>query len=472
MTPSGSSTGNRLGRRSRVQMAILRGGPRCSARIRPERARGGFGGHPRHVPRNRRRRARGRTDARRVRRRRRATVGRGNPGRPRPLDEPARRAPHPGYPARSDHGCEGPDRAAAGCAHGRRRLHRLPLLRRAGRHPGRAVRDREEVPPHRQAQGDRPHASGARDHRAQGHQGRPEDQGREAPGRPLHGHHPRPRVDRDRGRPARAAPLRRQLRDRRGHQAPREHPRAVVHARRQPGRLPVHLRHRAAVAQEPARQRRQRRDHERRRRRPEPQLRRQLAVRRRGLVVADRERDLPRNGAGLRARDEGAPGPDRPAEVQVPPHLSLVRPAAPLPVRVAGADAGGGRPPLCRVHGYRRQPGRAGIRSGRRSRSLHDQRHHGRLLVREDRRAQLDAGAERGVRGMRLRLPRRRGADPGGVREEPAVRPRPGALGAQSVAAEVPPRDLRAAVLPRDVESRSGEVEQPDVRLPVQRLVR
>ena len=153
-----------------------------------------------------------------------------------------------------------------------------------------------------------------------------------------------------------------------------------------------------------------------------------------GSSSAGRERDLPRSGGGLRARDEGAPGADRPAEVQVPPHLPLVRPAAALPVRVAGPDAGGRRPALRRVHRHRRQPGRAGLRPGRRSRPLHDQRHDGRLLVLEDRRAQLDAGAERGMRGMRLRLPRRRGPDPGGVREEPAVRPRPGALGAQSVA--------------------------------------
>ena len=48
--------------------------------------------------------------------------------------------------------------------------------------------------------------------------------------------------------------------------------------------------HRAAVAQEPARQRRRRPDHRRRRRRPEPQLQRALGLRRRGLVDRTRSR--------------------------------------------------------------------------------------------------------------------------------------------------------------------------------------
>ena len=59
----------------------------------------------------------------------------------------------------------------------------------------------------------------------------------------------------------------------------------MVRRRRQPRRLPVHVRPRAAVAQEPARQRRRRPDRRRRRRRPEPQLQRALELRQRGLVV-------------------------------------------------------------------------------------------------------------------------------------------------------------------------------------------
>ena len=59
---------------------------------------------------------------------------------------------------------------------------------------------------------------------------------------------------------------------------------AVVRPGHEPGRLPVHVRHRAAVAQEPARQRRRRPDDDRRRRRPEPQLPGALQVRRGGLL--------------------------------------------------------------------------------------------------------------------------------------------------------------------------------------------
>ena len=60
-------------------------------------------------------------------------------------------------------------------------------------------------------------------------------------------------------------------RQRRSSSLLRQH-RALVRARREPGRLRVHVRRRAAVAQEPARQQRRRPDHDRRRRRPEPQL--------------------------------------------------------------------------------------------------------------------------------------------------------------------------------------------------------
>ena len=96
-----------------------------------------------------------------------------------------------------------------------------------------------------------------------------------------------------------------------------------------------------------------------RRCRPEPQLRHRLGLRRRGLVVADLERDLPRYRSRLGARDTGAPGADRSNEVQVPGHLPLVRAAAPLSVRVAGPDADGGRPAVRRVLGDRLRPRRS-----------------------------------------------------------------------------------------------------------------
>ena len=130
-------------------------------------------------------------------------------------------------------------------------------------------------------------ATGARDHRAARH-------GQLATARQLGPHSPdgpvlvaaaRARVDQRRGQPPDAAPLRRPLPRRRrlGARAAAEH-RAVVRRGRQPGRLPVHVRGRAAVAQEPARQRQQRDGHGRRRRRSQPQLRRALGLRRRGIV--------------------------------------------------------------------------------------------------------------------------------------------------------------------------------------------
>ena len=82
------------------------------------------------------------------------------------------------------------------------------------------------------------------------------------PGGALQRHPARARVDRHRGRPPADEPLHRQVaRQRPGGQEAAADDRALVHPRRQPGRLPVHVRPRAAVAQEPARQRRRRPDH-------------------------------------------------------------------------------------------------------------------------------------------------------------------------------------------------------------------
>ena len=65
--------------------------------------------------------------------------------------------------------------------------------------------------------------------------------------------------------------------------------------RGQPRRLPVHVRPRAAVAEEPARQRRRRPDHARRRRRPEPQLPRALGYDEEGSSSQTVERHVPRS---------------------------------------------------------------------------------------------------------------------------------------------------------------------------------
>ena len=214
--------------------------------------------------------------------------------------------------------------------------------------------------------------------------------------------------------------------------------------------------HAAAVAEEPPRQRRRRADHRERRRRPEPQLQRRLGLRQRGLVDAVLRRRLPRHRAGVRARDTGAPGADRPAQVQVPDHVPLVRPADPLSVRVAGADAVGGRPAVRRVLGDRRDPGDQRLRPGRGRRPLHHERHHRRLLVREDRRAVVDGRAERGLRRLRVRVPRRRVARAGRVREEPAVRARPREVGGEPGAAGLAPGQHGQALLPRHGQGRDG----------------
>ena len=106
--------------------------------------------------------------------------------------------------------------------------------------------------------------------------------------------------------------------------------RAVVRARREPGRLPVHVRRRAPVAQEPARQRRRRPDHGRRRRRPQPQLPQPLELRQGGLVVDPLERHLPRAAAGSEPETQAHEGPARPDRLRVPGQLALRRPVAAL----------------------------------------------------------------------------------------------------------------------------------------------
>ena len=144
-------------------------------------------------------------------------------------------------------------------------------------------------PTDRQARGARQDASGSRPDRAEGDAGRPQTARRLTSGGALFVEPARARVDQPRGQPSPAAPLRRRLAgERQGDQEPAQEDRAVVRDLGQPGRLPVHVRPRAAVAQEPARQQRRRSDHRRRRRRPQPQLRRPLGLRQRGVVAGSR----------------------------------------------------------------------------------------------------------------------------------------------------------------------------------------
>ena len=151
------------------------------------------------------------------------------------------------------------------------------------------------------------HPPGSRADRAEGHPGRPRRAGRLTPGGALLVDPARPRVDQpevnrrllhhfiDRWR-ANDKEIKRLLK--------RTELWFVIVAN--PDGYQYTFDTRAPVAQEPARQQRRRPDHRRRRRRPEPQLRRALGLRQRGLVARPGGRDLPRAERGLGARDAGA----------------------------------------------------------------------------------------------------------------------------------------------------------------------
>ncbi len=212
----------------------------------------------------------------------------------------------------------------------------------------------------------RHHAPGPRDPRDQAHPGRPRAGGRLAPGGPLQRHPARPRVDRHRGQPPADDLLRRPLERQRplGPQAPAVH-RALVHAGAQPRRLPVHVRHRAAVAEEPARQQRRRPDHQV------------------GDGV-DPNRNFPSHwgydnegsspipssdtyrgpSAGVRAGDAGDGRPVRPDRLRVHGQLPLQRPVAALQRRLADRHADRGRPDLLRDVRQPRQAGDRGLPPG------------------------------------------------------------------------------------------------------------
>ena len=173
------------------------------------------------------------------------------------------------------------------------RLHGVAVLRRAGRHPRPDVRaSRPTNPRDRQAGQARHDDPGPRDPRDQAHPGRPRTQRTAARPAVLYSatQHAREwiatEVDRrlhDTGTSTSGAPTTRDVTK-------------LLAARTELWFMPVAnpdgyqytFDHRAAVAQEPARQRRRRPDHRRRRRRPEPQLPEPLGLRQRGLVLASR----------------------------------------------------------------------------------------------------------------------------------------------------------------------------------------
>ena len=87
------------------------------------------------------------------------------------------------------------------------------------------------------------------------------------------------------------------------------------------------------------------------------------------------------------------------------------------------AHAHGGRPDLLRPVRQPRPAGDQGLPPGPQlRRPVRHQRRDHRLCARRHRRAGMDARAVGGLRRLRVRVPRRRGARAGGVRAQPAVR--------------------------------------------------
>ena len=204
-------------------------------------------------------------------------------------------------------------------------------------------------------------------------------------------------------------------------QAAARRDRAVVRARREPGRLPVHVRRRAAVAQEPARQRRRRPDHDRRRRRPQPQLSRTTsATTRRARRRSSRSQTYRGPSAGLRGRDAGDEGPARPGRLRLPGQLALGRRVAALRRGLAGRAR---RPPTtrstsrCRATSTsRRSP--ASIRASAPTSSTSPTARRRTTRTRRRARWRGRRSSARAADGLRLRVPGRRGARAGGVRAQ------------------------------------------------------
>ena len=227
------------------------------------------------------------------------------------------------------------------------------------------------------------------------------------------------------------------------------------------------------MAQEPARQRRRRAGLSDRRRGPQPQLRRALGLRQRGVVPRSGGRDLSRSLRRLGARDAGAGGTHQPSQAGVPLEHPLVRRVAPLPAGLAGRDPRRGLPALRGARRHRQELRHPGLQPGAVGRhAVRDERRDDRLLGDERRRGRLYARAWRGPAGSGIRVPGRRGADPGGVRAAAPLPLGPGEVGAGSGGPGVSGRHRGGAVLPRRGRHRPAERADVDVRLQVRRLLR
>ena len=168
---------------------------------------------------------------------------------------------------------------------------------------------------------------------------------------------------------------------------------------------------------------------------PEPQLRRALGLRQRGLVAGPGGRDLSRSERRLGARDAGDAGPDRPHQAEVPVEPALVRPVAAVPAGLAGRHARRRLPALRRRSAALDGPIPAipGFNPGQSADTLYVT--NGETTDYADTNAGTVAYTPElgeGSAGRGLRVPRRRGADPGGVREDARLPPGPGQVGGAS----------------------------------------
>ena len=167
-------------------------------------------------------------------------------------------------------------------------------------------------------------------------------------------------------------------------------------------------------------------------------------------------------------------GPHRPHQAEVPVEPALVRPVAAVPAGLAGRHARRRLPDLRRARRPRRRPvGDPGLQPrpvGRHA--VRHQRRDDRLRRHERGHDRVHARARRGDPGRGLRVPGRRGADPGRVREDAAVPPGPGEVGLAPRDAGLAGRHRRGAVLPRRRRHRPAERADVAVRLQVRRLLR
>ena len=128
-------------------------------------------------------------------------------------------------------------------------------------------------------------------------------------------------------------------------------------------------------------------------------------------------------GPASEAETQAIMGLSETRRLRVQRQLPLQRPLAAVPGGLADQLADVRRPDLLRAVGQPRPAGDRGLPPGPElGRPLRHQRRGQRLPAQAGRRAGLDPGAEPGLPVVRVRVPRRRGAGPGGVRAQPAVR--------------------------------------------------